>query len=718
MATGGITFDGTSQYLELGSKIVSTYPLSFVIWLAAPLDGSGTAAAISQGSTTVDAFQFGGFENFNNNKYASDRSALAGSATATRSATPNISSSTYGLLVAVIEATQQTVYYGSNVGTVSTGSPAQVFSDLNRFLIGAWRRAAGVAGFSKMSACEAHVFNTALTSSDVTTLLTTKPETVAGWVDGWALGSASALTSLGGTRTLTAIGSPTTASLTLPYTRTSAPVLSAPTGTATGNTTGVGSVSTTGADGVIWGKRAASAQTDPGGGLEAANGWTSQAVSASGVQNFTFTGLTTNTAVVANYFHVNAGGLRSPVATSAAFTPPTMASSGTLPAQSGTASSAFTYAGATPESQITVQGVGSSSWNLTNAGGSGLGAINGATGVPSGTLTATPGTYTVTVTKIDSSTAGTNPTGGGAPPQTIVRTFSLTVNASGATAVTLSGPSSGTVGSASTAFTVGANGVISGTVTVTPSDAANGGTFTPTSVNISAGAPTATFTYTPASVGAKSITVTNSGSLTNPGALTYTAGGAATAVTLTGPTVGLAGVASTNFTVGANGAITGTVNVTPSAAGCTFSPTSVNISAGTPTATFTCTPAAVGAKSITLTNNGSLTNPGAYTYQANSALATSLSITLTTDGVTPAANLTGLKVAIYNQPTPDLWAGQVPIYTTGNGVTNASGVYTCNITGLTSLVPGAIAGIAISSSDGTLTQGATQKGYVGPVAVS
>jgi hypothetical protein len=97
-----------------------------------------------------------------------------------------------------------------------------------------------------------------------------------------------------------------------------APVLISATGTATGNTTGIGSVSTTGADGVIWGKRAASAQTDPGGGLEAANGWTSQAVSASGVQNFTFTGLTTNTAVVANYFHVNAGGLRSPVATSAA----------------------------------------------------------------------------------------------------------------------------------------------------------------------------------------------------------------------------------------------------------------------------------------------------------------------------------------------------------------------------------------------------------------
>lgn len=499
----------------------------------------------------------------------------------------------------------------------------------------------------------------------------------------------------------------------------SAPVLSSPTATATGNTTGIGTVSTTGTDGVIWRKAAATAQTDPGGGLEAGAGWTSQAVTASGAQSFSSLGtLTTNTSYVVSYFHVSAAGLRGSVVTSAAFTPPTMASSGTLPAQSGTASSAFTYAGATPESQITVQGVGSSSWNLTNAGGSGLSTINGASGVPGGTLTATPGTYTVTVTKIDSSTAGTNPTGGGSPPQTIVRTFSLTVNASGATAVTLSGPSSGTVGSPSTAFTVGANGVISGTVTVTPSDAGNGGTFTPATVNISSGAPTATFTYTAASAGAKTISVTNSGSLTNPGSLTYTAGGVATAITLTGPTVGLAGVASSAFTVSANGVITGTVTVTPSAAGCTFSPTSVNISAGTPTATFTCTPAATGAKTITLANNGSLSNPSAYTYQANAALATTLNITLTTDGVTPAANLTGLKVAVYDYPTPDLWAGKTPIYTTGNGVTNASGVYSCSISGLTALAPGGIAGIAISSSDGTLTQGSAQKGYVGPVAVS
>jgi hypothetical protein len=92
-----------------------------------------------------------------------------------------------------------------------------------------------------------------------------------------------------------------------------------------------------------------------------------------------------------------------------------------------------------------------------------------------------------------------------------------------ATAVTLAGPSTGTVAVASTNFTVGANGPITGTVVVTPSDAGAGGTFTPTSVSINSGSPTGTFTYTAASTGAKTISVTNDGGLSNPGSLTYTA---------------------------------------------------------------------------------------------------------------------------------------------------------------------------------------------------
>lgn len=209
-----------------------------------------------------------------------------------------------------------------------------------------------------------------------------------------------------------------------------------------------------------------------------------------------------------------------------------------------------------------------------------------------------------------------------------------------ATAITLTGPSSGAVGVASTNFTVGANGGITGTITVTPSDGGGGGTFTPTSVNISSGSQTATFTYTPASSGAKTISVTNNGSLSNPSNITYTANAAATAVTMSGPSSGTINVASTNFTIGANGSITGTVIVTPSdgGAGGSFSPTTASISNGTPTATFTYTPTTLGARTISVTNNGSLSNPSNITYTSNAASATSVTLTGPTSGLVSAAS--------------------------------------------------------------------------------
>ncbi len=94
-----------------------------------------------------------------------------------------------------------------------------------------------------------------------------------------------------------------------------------------------------------------------------------------------------------------------------------------------------------------------------------------------------------------------------------------------ATAITLTGPGSGTVGSPSTNFTVGANGTITGTITVTPSDGGDGGTFSPTSVAISAASPNATFTYTAANPGSPTATVnvTNNGGLTNPAGIAYSA---------------------------------------------------------------------------------------------------------------------------------------------------------------------------------------------------
>lgn len=94
------------------------------------------------------------------------------------------------------------------------------------------------------------------------------------------------------------------------------------------------------------------------------------------------------------------------------------------------------------------------------------------------------------------------------------------------------------------------------------------------------------------------------------------------AVTLSGPASGTVGVASANFTVGASDALTGSVVVTPSdgGAGGTFTPATVTISAGTPTATLTYTAASIGAKTISVTNDGGLTNPSSITYTAASAV--------------------------------------------------------------------------------------------------
>lgn len=99
-----------------------------------------------------------------------------------------------------------------------------------------------------------------------------------------------------------------------------------------------------------------------------------------------------------------------------------------------------------------------------------------------------------------------------------------------ATAYTLSGPSSATVGNASSNYTVTSNGTLASAVIVTPSDGGAGGTFTPATATLasnSSGTSSATFTYTPSSAGTKTISTTNGGGLTNPAALSLTASAAA-----------------------------------------------------------------------------------------------------------------------------------------------------------------------------------------------
>lgn len=97
---------------------------------------------------------------------------------------------------------------------------------------------------------------------------------------------------------------------------TTAPILTTPTATATGQTTASGSVTTDEGNGTLYylasGNSSESAATVKGG--------SSQAVSGTGVQNVTFTGLTANTPYYPHYVHDDAADNESNVASGSQFT--------------------------------------------------------------------------------------------------------------------------------------------------------------------------------------------------------------------------------------------------------------------------------------------------------------------------------------------------------------------------------------------------------------
>jgi lysophospholipase L1-like esterase len=96
-----------------------------------------------------------------------------------------------------------------------------------------------------------------------------------------------------------------------------------------------------------------------------------------------------------------------------------------------------------------------------------------------------------------------------------------------ASTFTVTGPAYGKMSLASTVFTVQPNGTLAQSLTVTPSDGAAGGTFTPASLNFAANTtslPSAqTFTYTPAGLADYTISFAHSGTsgITNPSSMIY-----------------------------------------------------------------------------------------------------------------------------------------------------------------------------------------------------
>lgn len=92
-----------------------------------------------------------------------------------------------------------------------------------------------------------------------------------------------------------------------------------------------------------------------------------------------------------------------------------------------------------------------------------------------------------------------------------------------------------------------------------------------------------------------------------------------------------------------------------------------------------------------------------------------VTVTLTTNGSTAAASLTGLRWAIYLIGSPSLFGTLVLQGSTGT--TDASGVFTLSLPG-SGLVPGQTVFFIVTNSDGTATQSPAHKLFGGPVVVS
>ena len=114
----------------------------------------------------------------------------------------------------------------------------------------------------------------------------------------------------------------------------------------------------------------------------------------------------------------------------------------------------------------------------------------------------------------------------------------------------------------------------------------------------------------------------------NPGGATVPPVRPGGEVTLTGPTGGLEKSLSGVFTVGHTGTLTGTVKVTPNdGAGGKFWSTSIQdngdgfvyLSPSTPKATFLYAPSSAGQRTITLTNDGALSNPASRAYTSTAS---------------------------------------------------------------------------------------------------
>ena len=225
-----VKLDGSTAYLDHAAKIVSGFPYSIMLWVSA--DATGTDqhwAGQSEPATTRLGRSFLGANG--TSKYA--QVGNPGNSVTAVQTNPPQPNATMRLAVAVLTSTtSRAFYYGSNTPGTDANPILDDTTSHSRFTVGALLfNSAAAQQFCNGSVAEAHVFNVALTATDVTNLLadSVKPEAITGWVDGWILkpsgaaGSAApaSFLSIGGTRTLTTVGTATVSSQAHPISRSS-----------------------------------------------------------------------------------------------------------------------------------------------------------------------------------------------------------------------------------------------------------------------------------------------------------------------------------------------------------------------------------------------------------------------------------------------------------------------------------------------------------------
>lgn len=197
-----------------------------------------------------------------------------------------------------------------------------------------------------------------------------------------------------------------------------------------------------------------------------------------------------------------------------------LAFTGTIGAQTGTTGTAFTWSGSALSSYYSG---GTAPYVYSIFSGTlpaGL-ALNTSTGVISGTPTAAV-VATIVVRATDAAAAVVNS-----------NSFTITTTVPVATALQVSGPSSGQTGVVSGAITVTANGSLAANKTVAGSDGA-GGTVTFAGGTTLASGGSVTATYTPSSAGAKTVTFTVSDASLTAATLSYTSNTSPGTVTVPG----------------------------------------------------------------------------------------------------------------------------------------------------------------------------------------